>query len=83
MLSNWTLKGILNGKESAMFIKLKPDIEVEDSSSQKHLNRFIIAENVEVPTFLDKYKKDILYFGKTMHFFSMFNDLVSTFLKNI
>lgn len=83
MLSNWVLKGVINENEAAMFIKLKPDIEDEDGSSQKYWDRFIIAENIEVPIFLDKYKKDILYCGKTMNFFSMFNNLVSIILKNI
>lgn len=76
-MSNWALKGILSDKETYMFVQLKPDIEDEDINSRRHWDQFIINEHIEVPVFLQKYKRDILNCGKTINFFNKFNDLVS------
>uniref|UniRef100_A0A2H8TK13 Gamma-tubulin complex component n=1 Tax=Melanaphis sacchari TaxID=742174 RepID=A0A2H8TK13_9HEMI len=81
-LSNWALRGVLNNEETGMFIQVKPDIEDEDTSSRRHWDRFIIDESIEVPIFLNKYKKDILNCGKTINFFKKFNDL-NVFLPNL
>lgn len=78
-MSNWALKGVLNEEENSMFVKLKPDFENEDICSRKNWNRFIIDESIEIPTFFNKYKKDILNCGKTINLFSKFNDLVSIY----
>lgn len=80
-MSNWALKGVLDDKETGMFIKLKPDIENEDIYSQRNWDRFIIDESIEVPVFLDKYKHFILNCGRTINFFNKFNDLVSIIKK--
>lgn len=70
---------MLNNEETGMFIQVKPDIEDEDIDSRRNWNGFIIKESVEVPIFLNKYKYDILNCGKTINFFSKFNDLVSKY----
>jgi len=76
-LSNWALKGDLHDKETGMFVQLKPDFEDEDVCRRRNWNRFFIDESIEVPIFLNKYKKDILDCGKTINFFKKFNDLVN------
>lgn len=76
-MSNWALKGVLSDKEICMFVQLKPDIDDEDITGQRHWDHFIINEYIEVPVFLQKYKRDILNCGKTINFFNKFNDLVS------
>ncbi|XP_025414024.1 gamma-tubulin complex component 6-like isoform X2 [Sipha flava] len=82
ILSNWALKGVLNNDESCIFIKLKPDIVDEDNNCRQNWDRFIIDESIEVPMFLDKYKKNILQCGKTINFFNKFND-VNVFLPDL
>lgn len=80
ILSNWALKGVLNDRETGLFIQSKPDIEDEDINSRMNWNSFIINKSVDIPIFLDKYKDDILQCGKTINFFNKFNDLVSIYL---
>lgn len=77
ILSNWALKGVLHDKEIGMFVQLKPDLEDEDVCRRRNWNLFFIDENIGVPIFLNKYKKDILNCGKTINFFNKFNNLVS------
>lgn len=80
ILSNWALKGILIDKETDVFIKLRSDIIKEDSS-RKNWDCYTIDETIEVPKFLDIYKRDILNCGKTINFFNKYNDLVRIYIK--
>lgn len=79
-MSNWALKGILNDKETYLFIQSNFDFEDENFNyGRNNWNSFTINGKVKVPIFLDKYKDDILNCGKTINFFKKFNDLVSIY----
>lgn len=80
ILSNWALKGNLIDKQTDVFIKLRSDI-LDQDSSRKNWDCYIIDESIEVPIFLKNYKKDILNCGKTINFYNKYNDLVSIYTK--